>query len=619
MNLAKPLPRLPVLLAVMLAARLLLGAIYSAAIPLWEANDEPFHYRFARFIATEGRLPSAGERAEETKVARGLGQYAQPPLYYLLVAPIVALVDTARDPVPGPAKPLAACGDLPIGLNIYLHPRAEDFPWRGAALAAHLVRLVSVALATAAALLVWMGTRVAWPDRPALALGAAGVAAFWPQFLYNSSIVNNDSLILFASALFLYLALRMVAAPPRLRDAAGMAVALGLCALSKASGVALVAPAALALVVWLARVSRGRRRARRLAVVALAVVIAAAALGLAALRSQVMDAAPGQRYVGAIQGFFRLIENPAAWLNSPQIKWGRLPAIFSETFWSFIAAYGWQNVRISEWVYAGFGAWMLAAIAGLSAGVARRRARASPTALLLAVFGAAALVSVYRSLVDGVFVAAGRYLAPAFPALAILFALGWTSLPRPRREPVKAALMLAPVMLLSAWAPFLYIMPTYAPPPRLAEAEFAALAGVTPLDARFEAGMRAVGYRVETTEAAPGGALALTLYLTTDRPIDAAYMTELVAIAPDGQGYGFCRTTPGRGQWPTLRWQPGEIIVDRYQIPLNDNFPAPARGFFSLSFFQPETGTRPALAGPAGEPWGEYLHFGFDSYQVNPP
>ncbi len=655
------------LLIALLAARLLLGAVYTVTIPLWEANDEPFHYRFARFLAAERRLPSPEERAAEMEAAEGLGQFSQPPLYYLLIAPIVALFDPAGDPVPGPAKPLPACGELPISANIYLHPHSEDFPWRGAALAAHLARLVSTALVTAAAWLTWMAARVAWPDHPALALGAAGIVAFWPQFLFIGSIVNNDSMIIFAGALFLLFAMRMVAARPRLRDVAGMAVALGMSILSKVSGVALVAPAALALVAWLIRASARNRRARLAVIVALATTLIVAAAALALVRGWVFAAEPGQRYVGAIQAFFWFIENPSALAS--KLRWERLPAILSETFWTFIAAYGWQNVQISAWVYTVFGAWMLVALAGVLAsfmhhlsdkslseksrtgglsplseatrvvfrigpkpqtrGISplpesnaqRRRAAWLPLLLMLTVVLSVTLVSLYRSLIDARLVAAGRYFAPAVSALGVIFALGWAALPLPLRSgvQVRTATMLAPVLLIAIWAPFLYIWPTYAPPPRLSVAQFAALPEVTPADARFENGIALLGYRVETPTVTAGETVTLTLYLTTDRRIDVGYMTSLVAIGLDGQGYGFCQSTPGRDQYPTFRWQPGEVIEDRYRVPIHDNFPAPATGFFSLSFYLPETGARLALVDAEGRRLDEYFHFGFDSYRVEAP
>ncbi|MCZ7546549.1 MAG: DUF2142 domain-containing protein [Anaerolineae bacterium] len=377
-------------------------------------------------------------------------------------------------------------------------PTQRGLPWRGTALAAHLARLVSVILSTAAAYLTWRAARVAWPGRRALALGAAGVAAFWPQVVYIGSVVNNDSMALFAGALFLYFAVRLVAARPRAWDVVGMALALGLSALGKISGAALALPAALALIIWAARASRGNRRARRVALAALAVAVIVAVVALVAVRAWAFSAEPGQRYAGAVRTLYQMLENPDRFVN--RLYWDRTPAVLTETFWTFIAAYGWQNVRASAWVYAVLGAWMLVAAAGVVASLLRARCRRAswlPIMLLLAIVLAVALASLFRSLQDTRFVAAGRYLLPAFPALATLGALGWAALPLRARPTLKVAAMLAPVLLIAAWAPFRFIGPTYAPPARLDAAGFAALADVAPADAHFENGMALLGYRVK--------------------------------------------------------------------------------------------------------------------------
>jgi len=41
-------------------------------------------------------------------------------------------------------------------------------------------------------------------------------------------------------------------------------------------------------------------------------------------------------------------------------------------------------------------------------------------------------------------------------------------------------------------------------------------------------------------------------------------------IGPDGQTWGQWDNEPQRGQAPTTRWLPGQVIADPYQIPLSD-------------------------------------------------
>ena len=77
-------------LAVLLLLYLALAVLYGAANPLFEAPDEPEHYFTAQYIADTWRLPAVTPETEPW-----LGQEAaQPPLYYLLGALIIAPVET---------------------------------------------------------------------------------------------------------------------------------------------------------------------------------------------------------------------------------------------------------------------------------------------------------------------------------------------------------------------------------------------------------------------------------------------------------------------------------------------------------------------------------------------
>ena len=80
----------------------------------------------------------------------------------------------------------------------------------GATLAVHLVRLLSVAMSTFAVYLTWLIVREVAPDRPCLALGAAGIHAFTPMVVFISGAVNNDNLVVPLCSLALLLLLRLL-------------------------------------------------------------------------------------------------------------------------------------------------------------------------------------------------------------------------------------------------------------------------------------------------------------------------------------------------------------------------------------------------------------------------
>jgi 4-amino-4-deoxy-L-arabinose transferase-like glycosyltransferase len=137
--------------------------------PPWQVPDEPAHYNYIRFIATTGRLPvlRPGDYDQEylsAIVSRGFPpelpidplryEFHQPPLYYVLAAPLFSLFG----------------GQL--------------FP----------LRLFSASLGLLQVLLAFAATRRLFPERPAWALGVAAVFAFLPQHVTMNSGVNNDAL-----------------------------------------------------------------------------------------------------------------------------------------------------------------------------------------------------------------------------------------------------------------------------------------------------------------------------------------------------------------------------------------------------------------------------------------
>ena len=81
-------------LAVIVAAFLVVGLIYSVVVPLFEAPDEVWHFAFADHLAKGGGLPVLSG----TKSVF-LREGGQPPLYYAVVALAIAPFD--RNDFPG--------------------------------------------------------------------------------------------------------------------------------------------------------------------------------------------------------------------------------------------------------------------------------------------------------------------------------------------------------------------------------------------------------------------------------------------------------------------------------------------------------------------------------------
>ncbi len=76
---------------------------------------------------------------------------------------------------------------------------------------------------------------------------ALGLIAFWPQFAYLSSLVNNDNLLILVATVSLWLLLRLLREGPSWRVAIWLGLALGGALLAKASAMMLAFPVALVL------------------------------------------------------------------------------------------------------------------------------------------------------------------------------------------------------------------------------------------------------------------------------------------------------------------------------------------------------------------------------------
>ncbi len=162
-------PRIDPRLGVILALYFGLGSLFAWQTPPWQAPDEPAHYNYVRHLAEGRGLPELrpGDwdaayldflKANRFPPGADIGpiryEFHQPPLYYLLLAPIY----------------LAAGGSLPA------------------------LRLVSLAVGALAVVGVYLVGRRLFPAEPGIALGAAGVAAALPQNLAVLASVNNDAL-----------------------------------------------------------------------------------------------------------------------------------------------------------------------------------------------------------------------------------------------------------------------------------------------------------------------------------------------------------------------------------------------------------------------------------------
>lgn len=112
----------------------------------------------------------------------------------------------------------------------------------------------------------------------------------------------------------------------------------------------------------------------------------------------------------------------------------------------------------------------------------------------------------------------------------------------------------------------------------------------------FANGARLLGFDLPQAEVSAGGTLPLTLYWEAVQPLEERYkvFTHLEAAPPGGEGvvvWGQQDNEPGGGERPMPLWQPGEIIVDEYAIPVNPEAPAGDHAL-TVGLYHPVTGER---------------------------
>lgn len=387
-------------LVLVILAYLVIGVQYAVWTPAWQVPDEPAHYNVIRQIAQTGTLPrlEPGDY-DQAYLARLTGeqfpphlpleqvQYQdyQPPLYYLLAAPVFLLFNGAL---------------LPL-------------------------RLFSLLLGAGVLLAVYAALRRLAPSGAALALTAAAFIAFIPQHTALMAGVNNDALSELMIALGVYWMVREINEPPPTAYALGLV--LGLAFITKVWAYILV-PAIGVMLALRWRREGGRnwqpiaRRAAEIFIPAL--LIGSFYWGRNVLVCGQLDFLCGQWHNQVVVG------QPATAWWIEQFGWAAYLERYARfTFDSFWGVFGWMGVFLPEWLYQALLVFSVALLIGL-AGAAPGWRRLTPAQREAAwVLAALALTTLaLYAFYNLTFVQhQGRYLFPALSALGAAAAVSlWT-------------------------------------------------------------------------------------------------------------------------------------------------------------------------------------------------
>lgn len=403
-------------LAPIIALYWLVGGLYAVLTPAWQAPDEPAHYNYVSQVARAGCCPviemgdwdqaylsalTTARFAPELLGDLGTVQYEdhQPPLYYLLLAPVYALTG----------------GDL-IAL-----------------------RLASLLIGTLIVVSGYGVTRTLYPDRLPVALAVAAFVAFQPQHLAILASVNNDALGWALVGVALWASVAYVKGA-RLSPAA-LGVLVGLALVTKATAYLMAGVAGVAVVLrWWREYRAAPPTADRAAFVRRVALYLTPALALGLLWWGRNIAVYG------FPDFLGLAAHDAVVVGQPRTAdliaqvgmGGYLSEALSVTFSSFWGRFGWMALPLVGeglvgLVYPLFGA--LLAVAGLgwlldaarargASGISAERPPGQLAAWLLLGLTAtlAALAYAYYNTEFVQF--QGRYMFPLLIPLGVALALG---------------------------------------------------------------------------------------------------------------------------------------------------------------------------------------------------
>jgi len=414
--------------------------------------------------------------------------------------------------------------------------------------------MVTVGFAYAIALGVFKGDR--W-----LAVGATAITAFNPMFVFISSSVNNDNLVIALCSAATWLLMRMARQGATSKRVLLLGVLIGLGALSKLYALGMLAVAGVVLL-WLAY----RRRSWLDFVRWMAILGATVAL------------ISGWWYVRnyLLYGDWLALGpmRDTAWRRSESPTLSTLLSEFQGFRIAYWALFGGVNVLVHEWIYtlldlvsalSALGMLALGALALVRPGRIRALAldwRCVFVALLW--YGVMIIGFIFWNLTQPA--AQGRLMYPAIASISSLGLLGLTWwLPR-RGAHVVAAVTGTALWVFAVAVPFVSIAPAYAQPPLLSEADIPA--DLTRLDWIIDGKMRLIGVRIDQPVVRAAETLPVTVYWQALEPMDINYSIFVHLFGRDGQKVGQFDTYPGLGAWPATLLKPGDVVADTYPVPV---------------------------------------------------
>lgn len=596
-------------LPAILLVYLLFASTYNIMNPLFESPDEVWHYEYVRWLVEGEGLP----RPEDVGHAPWHQEGSQPPLYYLSAALITLPISTANAEQVIRYNPHAAIGqpDSFGNKNVITHGRADAWPWRGVVLAAHIARFFSILLGAITIACTFAIARIVFPDYPSIGSLAAFLLALNPQFLFLNAAINNDNLVTALCAAVLLLLVRFIkqsgttdtslaeaerlstTTTPTFMQLTLLGTFLGAAALSKLSGVFIIAPAGLTLL-YLAWQHRSFVLLLRWSLITGMTALLVA--GWWFTRNWWLYGDPL-----ALEVMFSVLP------RRPEPPTMAELIARTEGVWrSMWAVFGWFNIVVPEWLYRGYTVLSLVGFGGFFVMYLTKTYRwwsqSSKTNPQLRV----QLVQVTLLLIWVLIIflsllhwaqmryPQGRLLFPAISAASILIAAGllnWV----PTKIYKSATALIGGLLLIPALiAPWIWIAPSYAAPDfaTMNVADDLTFSNEQPL---FGNQIQLQSVRLGQDTLSPGETLALDLVWQATRTIPEDYSVFIHLVDEIDILQAQRDSFPGAGNAPTRDWEIGKDIHDRHLIGIPTTMPTPTRLRVDVGFYNHDTGERLAV------------------------
>ncbi len=569
-----------------MAAFVILGVAYSFATPIFEKNDEESHAWFVRHLAAGGDLPVQIPGQPESALQR---EGSQPPLYYWLAVPVMQLFDLSDfDAQMRPNQSPQFNPYAPNNKNLLIiTPQKRAFAYENSTLAAAVLRLLGI---LPGCVTIWFVYAIAYAVSrdERLALLAMGLTAFNPMFIQVMTALGNDGLVIMLSTVALHVLIQgLLNGFSAARVLIG-GIVIGLAALSKVSGTLLLPVAAVAILGREWQRPSSKKLARRLG------AVAAQGLGIALL----WGAISGWWYVRNLQLYGDLTGTSImAQMMTPR-NFTLLDALseFEGFRMSYIAMFGQFAVPADGIVYLAFDALLILSGIGLAAWVWREARGKRPEARgqrsedgsqteegeaqrslrmlgvgVLGLYVVLLLASVLRWTMMTP-ASHGRLIFPGIAGVSTLMAMGLMQF---RRSWWVPGVVLVPMLVVAAIAPFRYILPGYTPP-----LVSAAPSDLIPVQQRMGDLAEVVGYRMSPPDARPGDRVRVVVALRALRSERDDYSLVTKLYGRDNAQLARFDTFTGKGLWPSELWRAGDLMLDEVEltVPLTATAPGHPEG-----------------------------------------